>query len=85
MCAAYADFLHYYCRATVSSDCYLFLAQTYQKYRESFALRVEVNLLKDGVRWIGCILQIEQHVLPTLICELWLIVLLAQLTFGLLI
>ena len=56
MCATYADFLHDYCRITVSSDCYLVLTQTYQKYGESFALRVKVDLLKDGVRWIGCIL-----------------------------
>lgn len=56
MSSAYADLLHNHCTVTVSSDCYLVLTQTYQKHGESFVLRVEVHLLEDGVRWIGCIL-----------------------------
>lgn len=56
MCAAYADFLHNHCRVAVSSYSYLVLAQAYQKYRESFVLRIEIHFLKDGVRWIGRIL-----------------------------
>lgn len=81
----HANFLHNYSRIAVSSDCYLVLAQTNQKHRESFVLRIKVYLLKNGIRWIGCILKIEQYILPTLVSKLRLIVLLAQLAFGLLI
>lgn len=85
MCPTHADFLHHYCRIAVSTYCYLFLAQTYQKHRESLVLRIKVYLLEDCIWRVRGILKIEEYILPTLISKLRLIILLTQLASGLLI
>ena len=39
--------------------------------------------MKDSIRWVRCIFQIEEDILSTVIGKLWLIGLLANFTLGL--
>ena len=79
------DFLHDHVGVAVTTDGDLISAQPDEEDRETFGLVFKIDALEDSVGWIGGMFHVEEGVFSGLVGELSLVVLLAELTLGLLI